>query len=217
MKKETTMPTRTTRSATKLLNRLRDTRLTNHERNTAEYSGSLHRTLEEGAHDNTPPDRNAEEQDERQDSCPMIRPENPEQVVATLRAIPSLSRHTLVAQWTTAYGNPPPKGISRRLLEYSAACQIQVKTFGGLTPATKRKLRSDPKPVRKIPASSGRQRKPGVLAPGTRLIREWHGQTYTVSVTENGFRYEGRIYTSLSEIARAITGVRWSGPRFFGR
>ena len=54
------------------------------------------------------------------------------------------------------------------------------------------------------------------LAPGSRLIREWRGRTHTVDVLDSGFRCDGKQYRSLSEIARAITGARWSGPRFFG-
>ena len=38
----------------------------------------------------------------------------------------------------------------------------------------------------------------------------------TVDVLDSGFRCDGKQYRSLSEIARAITGARWSGPRFFG-
>lgn len=51
---------------------------------------------------------------------------------------------------------------------------------------------------------------------GTRLIREWRGKTFVVEVTEQGFEHDGQIYASLSHAARAITGTRWSGPRFFG-
>ena len=54
------------------------------------------------------------------------------------------------------------------------------------------------------------------LAPGSRLIREWRGRTHTVEVLDRGFRCDGKQYRSLSAIARAITGARWSGPRFFG-
>lgn len=51
---------------------------------------------------------------------------------------------------------------------------------------------------------------------GTVLVREWHGETHRVTALNDGFLYNGRTYISLSEIARAITGTRWSGPRFFG-
>jgi len=133
-----------------------------------------------------------------------------------IAALPETSRAALVELWTTAYGRPPPKGLSRRLLEYAAAYHLQSKTFGGLKPAVRRKLCR--------PAGSGhmsnrresRDTPSKQLSPGSRLVREWRGRTYTVDVLEAGFQCDGRLYGSLSEVARAITGARWSGPRFFG-
>jgi len=52
--------------------------------------------------------------------------------------------------------------------------------------------------------------------PGTRLIREWHGKSHEVTIEPTHFVWQQRQYKSLSEIAREITGTRWSGPRFFG-
>ena len=54
------------------------------------------------------------------------------------------------------------------------------------------------------------------VSPGARLLREWNGRTYTVEVTEAGFHWNGKVWPSLTAIANAITGTRWSGPRFFG-
>jgi hypothetical protein len=54
------------------------------------------------------------------------------------------------------------------------------------------------------------------LKPGTKLVREWHGQVHTVDVLEDGFIYQGERYRSLTRIARRITGTPWSGPLFFG-
>jgi len=54
------------------------------------------------------------------------------------------------------------------------------------------------------------------LKPGAKLIREWHGKTHTVIVCEEGFEWRGKPWRSLSVIARTITGMHWSGPRFFG-
>jgi hypothetical protein len=54
------------------------------------------------------------------------------------------------------------------------------------------------------------------LRPGTKLVREWHEQVHTVSVLEEGFEYRGGRFRSLTQIARQITGVHWSGPLFFG-
>ena len=65
--------------------------------------------------------------------------------------------------------------------------------------------------------ATGKQSRPGATCQsGTRLVREWQGETYEVSVLEKGYQWQGRHYRSLSRIAREITGARWSGPRFFG-
>jgi hypothetical protein len=123
-------------------------------------------------------------------------------------------REVLEAHWTQAYNLSPPKGISRRLLEHAAAYHAQVAVGGHLSPATKRLLRKTEglaATTKKEDARPTARR----LSVGTRLVREWHGRFHTVDVTEDGFLYEGRLYGSLSEIARTITGARWSGRRFF--
>ena len=51
---------------------------------------------------------------------------------------------------------------------------------------------------------------------GARIIRRWGGQTHEVVVVEGGFLWQGRLWRSLSVIAREMTGTSWSGPRFFG-
>ena len=140
----------------------------------------------------------------------------PEDVANELAAIPDLFRAALVTRWTEAYRRPPPKGLSRRLLEYAAAWHLQSQAFGGLDPAVRRRLHRSAKP-----RADGMTRvSPGVgsksLPPGSRLVREWHGRTYTVDVLETGLLFDGQHYGSLSQVARAITGARWSGPRFFG-
>ncbi len=133
-----------------------------------------------------------------------------------IAALPDLSRAALIEQWTRAHGHPPPKGLSRRLLEYAAAYNLQSKAFGGLKPMVRRKLHQPTgsghvgsPPAPRAAASKG-------LSAGSRLVREWHGRTYTVDALETGFLCNGQHYGSLSEVARAITGARWSGPRFFG-
>jgi hypothetical protein len=139
-----------------------------------------------------------------------------QEIAGELSAISCLPRADLIERWKATYTRSPPKGISRRLLEYSAAYQVQVKAYGGLKPSVRRKLlgkttRSDkPASKPKPPRKSER------LSPGARLVREWHGRTYTVEVSDGGFMYDGKTYKSLSMIAQSITGARWSGPRFFG-
>jgi hypothetical protein len=97
------------------------------------------------------------------------------------------------------------------------AYKLQEQAYGGLKPQVKRRLRelavrfaADPRQdVAKLAT-------PARIKPGTRLIREWQGESHHVTVSERGFEYQGRVYASLSEIARHITGTRWSGPLFFG-
>jgi hypothetical protein len=133
-----------------------------------------------------------------------------------LAEIPDLSRAALAERWVKIYGRPPPKCLGRRLLEYAAAYDLQSQEDGGLKPEARRKLRQLARPGRDAARQTSRPAKAKALAPGSRLVREWCGRTYTVDVLESGFLCDGQQYRSLSELARAITGARWSGPRFFG-
>jgi len=146
----------------------------------------------------------------------MIGDIDQKQIAAELAAISDRSREALIKDWRLAHKQSPPKGISRRLLEYSAAYQLQVKAFGGLKPTVCRKLRQATGQTNRSDQANNTSKNPHGLTSGTRLLREWHGRTYTVEVVDSGFLYDGRIHKSLSEIAQAITGTRWSGPRFFG-
>lgn len=142
---------------------------------------------------------------------------SPERVAENLAAFPKRTRAELIELWTAAYRRPPPKGLSRRLLEYAGAYHLQAQAFGGPSPAQRGKLRRLVGSNRRDKSTSN----PETIAsktppPGTRLVREWHGKTHTVEVLEQGFLFDGQRYRSLSEVARAITGARWSGPRFFG-
>jgi hypothetical protein len=137
-------------------------------------------------------------------------------VAEELSAIFQLPRADLVARWNSAHGLPPPKGISRRLLEYSAAYRLQVTVMGGLKVAVRRKLCWMKDNEIDVAKKTGLVQQAKTLSPGTRLVREWHGRTHTVEAVDGGFVWNGERYASLSRVARAITGARWSGPRFFG-
>ena len=96
----------------------------------------------------------------------------------------------------------------------SIAYRIQELAQGGLSKARRGKILSWTKVLQSngsIEPDDGPN-----LGPGARLVREWRGRTHTVQVTEDGFEYDGKPYSSLSKIAHAITGAHWSGPRFFG-
>lgn len=94
------------------------------------------------------------------------------------------------------------------------AYRLQEKALGGMKPSIARRLRTIADEV----VSGKRNPRRSQLAPrpGTRMVRQWQGKLHEVVTLESGFSYEGRKYASLSEIARAITGSRWSGPAFFG-
>lgn len=125
-----------------------------------------------------------------------------------------LPRADLLERWRGFYRATPPKGISQRMMVRAIAYEMQAKKYGGLKPAVSRQLQRIAaglvagEPVAIKAASK--------LKPGARLVREWNGATHVVEVVDDGFIWNGERHSSLSAIARTITGARWSGPRFFG-
>jgi DUF2924 family protein len=124
-----------------------------------------------------------------------------------------LTREELIERWIRAHGHPPSKGISRRLLELSAAYALQAKVFGGLKPSLRRALKAA-LDAGSPPSNSITKTAP--IKPGGQLVRVWNGRTHHVEVVEKGFIWNGERFKSLTAIAYRITGARWSGPRFFG-
>jgi len=135
-------------------------------------------------------------------------------IEARIVGLEALTIADLRIEWRRLYRTTPPTRLSRDLLIRGVAYRVQAGAEGGLSLAAKRRLRA---------LSEGANRR-GKLAepapvfqkPGTKLVREWHQQVHTVSVLDDGFEYQGERYRSLTRIARRITGVHWSGPRFFG-
>ena len=122
--------------------------------------------------------------------------------------IETMDRAALIAAWTEVFGTPVPNRLSRPFLRRFLAFEVQARESGGLPKGFVGKLT---KAKRDDPSASS-----PALKPGGRLIREWNGVTHVVDVVDGGFIWKGQRYASLSPIARAITGARWSGPRFFG-
>lgn len=119
--------------------------------------------------------------------------------------------------WQKLYGCDAPRTMSRQVLFQAIAYRLQEQAFGGLSHATRRKLNSGVINSRKKGTKASRRTTRHLYKPGTRLFREWQGRTYEVTALEEGrFLLGGKTYRSLSAIARAITGTRWSGPAFFG-
>ncbi len=118
-------------------------------------------------------------------------------------------RDELVAIWQTSFATQPPRGSSQAFLARLLAYDLQVEARGGLGPRLEKRLLS---------LAAGETPKPAAprLKPGAQMMRTWNGVTHRVDVVEEGYRYREETFTSLSAIAKVITGTHWSGPRFFG-
>jgi hypothetical protein len=134
-------------------------------------------------------------------------------VANRLARFETLDLSAMRQEWRRLYRTEPPR-LSRDLMMRALAYRVQEIAFGGLSKATLRRLAS----LAAEFESDGRIATPDQprIKPGARLVREWHGRTHAVVVTEDGFEVEGKLYRSLTGVAREITGAAWSGPRFFG-
>lgn len=127
-------------------------------------------------------------------------------------ALADLDIAALRNHWLRYYGTMAPKHMSRELMVQAIAYRIQEEALGGLSVLSRTKLSRSDTPLRAAPARVDRTIKSGTL-----FIREWQGKTIEVIANEKGgYLYRGSTYKSLSAIARAVTGTRWSGPAFFG-
>lgn len=128
--------------------------------------------------------------------------------------LPKLSRTALCELWKEHFGTSPPTHLRRDLMIPILAYRIQERTFGSLSTKTRTRLRQLAEGFASNPKQLVSSRR--TLKPGTRLVREWRDQVHLVNVEANAYEYKGGRYQSLSQIARLITGTRWSGPLFFG-
>lgn len=133
-------------------------------------------------------------------------------LAAEIVLLESLAIDALRSEWRRLYQTSPPKRLSRDILLRGITYRLQELAHGGLSKGTLRKLQSSTSED----LLSRSRRRPVSFKAGTRLIREWHGQTHTVVILDDGVEWRGQRYASLSIVAREITGARWSGPRFFG-
>jgi hypothetical protein len=131
-----------------------------------------------------------------------------------LADLSGLSLEQLKARWLELKGVPLPKFMRRGLMIRAVAYAIQEAAFGGLDPATRKRL--DVLAAQIVPNGTKPPPRPNRVKPGTRLVREWKGRSHDVMVLEDGFAWRGKRYPSLSVIAREITGTRWNGWMFFG-
>ncbi|NYD91720.1 DUF2924 domain-containing protein [Sphingomonas melonis] len=127
-------------------------------------------------------------------------------MASTLAELGTLPSDALRQRWRSLVGSPAPK-VSPKMLRLAVAWEIQARSSAGLARMTSQTL-----------DQLGRgQTRTQAAAPGMRLVREWQGRVHVVTVGEDQvIRWDEREWRSLSEVARAITGTRWSGPAFFG-
>ena len=130
-----------------------------------------------------------------------------------LAALATLSPAQLRGEWLQVYKSTPPP-IGPTLLALGIAHRLQEKALGALPGVH----------AREIARLGEKYAKTGDVGTdvaatfkvGTRLVRDWQGESHHVLICDDGYRYRHQHYRSLSQIARAITGAHWSGPRFFG-
>src|SRR6266567_5661867 len=139
-----------------------------------------------------------------------------EEEIAHLRG---LDLKGLRSRWHSVFQRPAPAHMPRHLLFAIIAYRIQADRLGDLDHETMQVL-DRPGSKESAAAMSARlvsfDQKRTELTPRTVLVREWDRQSQRVTVTSDGFAWNGQTYDSLSKVAFAITGTRWNGPRFFG-
>ncbi len=139
-------------------------------------------------------------------------------VLRQLATLNTMTLEQLREKWLDLYGSAPPP-YKRQFLIKRLAYRIQELFYGGLSETAKARLKqvAQEDSVARVDArvSKNPEGKADIL-PGTRFVRIWKDRRYEVLAQENGFEYEGRIFRSLSAVAREITGTRWNGRLFFG-
>ncbi len=120
----------------------------------------------------------------------------------------------LRCRWLVLWGKEPPSHLGRSMLIKSIGFRQRQLNGGGLTPDQEKQLASLIKAYKRNPKSFAQDT--SVLKPGIRLVRIYNDIKHSVLVRADGFEYQGKNYSSLSEIAHVITGTRWNGWVFFG-
>jgi hypothetical protein len=131
-----------------------------------------------------------------------------------LASLPNLSKPGLCELWRQLFEKEPPPEIRKDVVLRIVAHRLQEQESCGLNEACCRRLRQIAAALEANPNAAVSTRPP--VKPGTRLVRQWKEQVHVVEVETEGYEYRGARYENLSEIARLITGTRWSGPLFFG-
>ncbi len=135
-----------------------------------------------------------------------------------VQGLDRLSRSELRLLWTQELRDQPPVTLGRDILALGIAYARQERRQGGLTKPVLRELDRLLEQALRCDRteSSAALSTPSLPRSGTVLVREWQGNTHHVTIVNDGFLWNGSTHRSLSAIARAITGTKWNGPRFFG-
>jgi hypothetical protein len=134
---------------------------------------------------------------------------DPAAIEAEVDRVRSLGIDALRTRWRMTFGAIPPPGLTKDIMGRMIAYRIQEEAFGGLDRETVKLL--DRLARGEKPSELNRR-----LKPGTVLVREYKGERHTVTVAPDGFHWQDKTWSSLSTIAKTITGTAWNGPRFFG-
>jgi len=129
-----------------------------------------------------------------------------DKLAADLAALATMSLAQLRERWPEVTKKNLPR-LSTVLLRLALAYEMQAKVLGGLPRAAQQRLNQ----------AAAAKTQTRSASPGMRLVREWQGKVHIVTIGETGeVEWNGQIWRSLSQVARVITGIRWSGPAFFG-
>jgi Protein of unknown function (DUF2924) len=140
---------------------------------------------------------------------------------ATIAGLCDLDASQLHLQWRNLLGGTVPAHLPRWLLLKVLGYRLQAIALGDLDKATVRSIRASQDNAIDFAGGPFKKRRPrtrdGVgLNSGALLVREWKGKLERVMVLDSGFAWNGRVFGSLSQVAKAITGTSWNGHRFFG-
>lgn len=141
---------------------------------------------------------------------PILQQRSGDQIAREIDTLAGLGLSGVRQKWREVFSKPPPGTLPQDLMVRQLAWRLQEEAFGGHDRETLQLL-----------DSYGRQDASKIvlfrrLKPGTSVVREYQGVRHVVTISEGGFVWQDKTYSSLSAIAREITGARWNGPRFFG-
>ena len=132
---------------------------------------------------------------------------SPGQLTEELERICGMDIAALRDLWRRTFRSSPPAALSRDMLARILTYHLQERHLGGLTSSQRTLLAH---------LAKGGRDDVRRLKVGTVLVREYQGTLHEVAVVPGGFHWQGQTYASLSASAKAITGISWNGPRFFG-